>query len=83
MEKLKQAFIPRHLGVKSTTPYVLLLLETGCRPIEVHAMIRVLKYINRIRLMDDLRMPKHAWDASFGYRNPKKQIALNRVDVGH
>ena len=54
IEKLQKAFIRRHLGIKSTTPYALMLLETGRRPIEMYAMIRVVRYINRVRQMDEI-----------------------------
>ena len=64
IEKLQKAFIRRHLSVKSTTPYVLMLLEIGCQSIEIHAMIQVLRYISWVHLMDDHRLPKQAWDAS-------------------
>ena len=79
IEKLQKAFIHRHLGVKSTTSYVLMLLETGCRPIEIHAMIQVLRYINWVRLMEDHRLPKRAWDASSRLQKTRKSKVLLAV----
>lgn len=40
-------------------------------------MIRVLKYINRIRLMDDHRIPKRAWDASSRLQKTRKSKVLS------
>lgn len=77
IEKLQKAFIRRHLGIKSTTPYVLLLLETGRRPIEVYAMVRVLRYVIRVRQMDDSRLPKKAWAASTCLQKTRKSKVLS------
>ena len=60
IEKLQKAFIRQHLGIKTTTPYVVMLLETGRRPIEMYAMIRVLRYTARVRQMDDNKLHKCA-----------------------
>eukprot|EP00249_Psilotum_nudum_P028407 c37470_g1_i1 orf=112-294(+) len=59
---MQKSFIRRHLGIKATTPYSILLLETGCLPIEIHALKRVLKYITKIRNMGNDRLPKKAWE---------------------
>lgn len=45
IEKMQKAFLCRHLGVKVTTPYPVLLLERRRRPIEFQALIRVMHYI--------------------------------------
>ena len=77
IEKLQKAFIRRHLGIKSTTPYVLMLLETGRRPIEIYAMVRVLRYVTRIHQMNDNRLPKKAWAASTCLQKTKKSKVLS------
>ena len=77
IEKLQKAFIHRHLGIQSTTPYVLLLLETSRRPIEVYAMIRVLRYVICIRQMYDGRLPKKAWAASTCLQKTRKSKVLS------
>ena len=77
IEKLQKAFIRRHLGIKSTTPYVIMLLETERRPIEMYAMIRVLRYITRVRQMDDNRLPKRAWGASTRLQKTLKSKVLS------
>ena len=68
----KKAFIFRHLGVINTTPFVLMLLEMGCWPGEIHAMIWVLKYINPIHVMDDHRIPKRSGMLVHAYRRLEK-----------
>eukprot|EP00249_Psilotum_nudum_P023837 c29002_g1_i1 orf=1190-2446(+) len=64
IEKMQKSFIRRHLGIKATTPYSILLLETGCIPIELHALKRVFKYITKVKNMDGERLPKKAWEES-------------------
>mgnify|MGYP006925740047 CR=1 FL=1 len=46
----------RQLGVKSSTSYPIMLLDTGARPIEVQAMQKVYKYITRVKYMPDRRL---------------------------
>ena len=76
IKKLQKAFIRRHLGIKSTTPYLLLLLEIGRRPIEAYAMIRVLRYAIRVRQMENDKLPKRAWDASTRLQKTRKSKVL-------
>ncbi|MCO5551454.1 hypothetical protein L7F22_004957 [Adiantum nelumboides] len=45
IEKLQKKFLCRYMGVKATTPYSVMLLETGKRPLEMLALQRVHKYI--------------------------------------
>ena len=54
IEKIKQK-----LGVKVSTSYSIMLLETGAWPIEVLAMKRVYKYIKKVKNMPHHRLPKH------------------------
>ena len=77
IEKLQKPFIRSHLGIKSTTPYVLLLLETGRRPIETYAMVCVLRYITRVHQLDDSGLPKKAWAASTCIQKTKKSKVLS------
>ena len=64
IEKIQKAFLRRHLGVKPTTPYSVLLLETGRRPIEFHALIKVMQYLIEVQQMQPDRLPHKAWNAS-------------------
>lgn len=50
IENMQQAFLHRHLSVKPTTPYLVLLLEIGRRPIEFHALIRVMQYLIEVEV---------------------------------
>ena len=77
IEKLQKAFIRRHLGIKSTTPYILLLLEIGRRPIGVYAMVWVLRYEIHIHQMDDNRLSKKAWAASTCLQKTRKSKVLS------
>ena len=54
-----------------------MLLETGRRPIEMYALIRLLRYITRVRQMDDNRLPKHAWGASTRLQKTRKSKMLS------
>lgn len=38
--------------------------KTGCQLIEMHAMVRVLRYATQVWQMDDSRLRKRAWNAS-------------------
>ena len=52
-EKLQNSFIRRYLGVRVTTPYSLLLMETGRLPMEFHGLIRTLRYkVASVHCMD-------------------------------
>ncbi|MCO5579440.1 hypothetical protein L7F22_033295 [Adiantum nelumboides] len=62
IEKLQKKFLCRYMGVKATTPYSVMLLETGKRPLEMLALQRVHKYIMKVKLMPKSRIPHIAWD---------------------
>lgn len=62
MEKFQKKFLSRHLGVKTTTPYSVMLLETGRRPLEITTMQRVYKYIMKVKRMPTNCMPHVAWE---------------------
>ena len=61
IEKLQKKFLCRHMGVKATTPYSVMLLEMRKRPLEMIALQRVHKYIVKIKLMPNNRIPHKAW----------------------
>ncbi|MCO5576821.1 hypothetical protein L7F22_030641 [Adiantum nelumboides] len=60
--KLQKKFLCRYMGVKATTPYSVMLLETGKRLLEMLALQRVHKYIMKVKLMPKSRIPHIAWD---------------------
>ncbi|MCO5607655.1 hypothetical protein L7F22_061853 [Adiantum nelumboides] len=62
IEKIQMKFLCRHLGVKSTSPYSMMLLEMGNRPLEMKALQRVYKYIVKVKMTPTNRIPHLAWD---------------------
>ena len=58
--KIEKVFLRRQLGVKSSTSYPTMRLETSDWPIERLAMQRVYKYITRVNDMLDHRLSKQA-----------------------
>ena len=69
IKRLQKNFICRYLGVRVTTPYSMLLMESRCLPIEYYGLIRTLRYIQKIKMMHSDRIPRHAWDMC---QKPKK-----------
>ena len=51
IEKFKKVLSHRQLGVKSSTSYLVMLLESGAQPIEVLALQRVYEHIIKIKNM--------------------------------
>lgn len=51
IEKIQKKFLCKHLGVKKTTPYSVMLLETGNMPLEIKALKRMHAYILKIKTM--------------------------------
>lgn len=76
IEKIQKKFLCRHLGVKKTTPYSVLLLETGTRPLEMKALQRMLTYIMKVKLMPSTRIPHIAWKAGCALQKTKKSKLL-------
>lgn len=77
IEKIQKSFLCKHLGVKKTTPYSILLLETGCRPLEIRALKRMFAYIMKIKLMPANRIPSIAWIAGSAPQKTKKSKFLS------
>lgn len=75
-EKIQKKFLCRHLGVKKTTPYSVLLLETGRMPIEMKALRQVYTYIMKIKLMPPTRLPHIAWNVGGKPQKTKKSKFL-------
>ena len=69
IEKLQKSFIRHYMAVKTTTPYSILLMEAGCLPIEYKGLLRVRRYLQKVKAMPDTRLPKQAWAAC---NKPKK-----------
>lgn len=79
IEKMQKSFLKRQLGIRTTTPYSIMLLETGCRPIELRALERVFKYIQRLKDLQPHRLPKRAWEAS---KRPQKTNKSKMLSSG-
>lgn len=75
IEKLQKKFLCRHLGVKTTTPYSVMLLETGKRPLEIQALQRVYRYLMKVKLMPTSRIPCLAWDIGCKPQKTHKQVS--------
>ena len=58
VEKLQKNLILQYLGVRTTTPYSTLLIEARCLPIEYHGLLRVLRYIQKVKRMHKDRLPR-------------------------
>ncbi|RYA45995.1 hypothetical protein, partial [Enterobacter cloacae complex sp. CH23B] len=62
IEKIQKKFLYRHMGVKKTTPYSVLLLETSKRPLEMKALQKLYTYIMKVKAMPNTRIPRIAWE---------------------
>ena len=51
IEKVQKSFIRKYIGVRVTTPYSMLLVESGCLPIEYYGLVRTLQYIQMVKGM--------------------------------
>ncbi|MCO5596688.1 hypothetical protein L7F22_050756 [Adiantum nelumboides] len=63
-ENVQKRFLTKFFQVKTQTPYMLLLLESGSRPIEVMGMERVVGYMLNMQKKASHWLPKIAWEAS-------------------
>ena len=63
IEKIQKKFLCRHMGIKTTTPYSVMLLETGKRPLEMQALQRVHRYLMKVKTMRERSLPYMAWQA--------------------
>jgi hypothetical protein len=50
--------IKNKFKIKSSVPYDIMLSEMGAAPIEAIAMVRLIRYLNKIEQMEDGRWPK-------------------------
>ena len=64
VEAIQKLFLEMELGVKTQTPYTLLLAEAGLLPLEVEALYLTLQYAMRVQALTDSRLPKQAFYAS-------------------
>jgi hypothetical protein len=64
VEVIQKLFLEMELGVKSQTPYTLLLAEVGLLPLEVEALYLTLQYVLRVETLANSRLPKQAFLAS-------------------
>lgn len=77
IEKIQKKFLCRHVGVKKTTPYSVLLLETGKRPMEMKALKRMYTYIMKIKAMPTTRIPRIAWETGCAPQKTNKSKFLS------
>ena len=77
IEKIQKMFLRRNLGVKSTTTYQVMLLETGTRPIEMLAIQRVYRYITKVKNMPSHRLPYLAWNVGCKLQKTHKSKILS------
>ena len=76
IEKIQKKFICRHLGVKKTTPYSVLLLEIGLLPLEISALKQMYAYIIKVKTMPSTCIPHIAWEAGSAPQKTKKSKFL-------
>ncbi|MCO5587893.1 hypothetical protein L7F22_041845 [Adiantum nelumboides] len=76
-ENVQKRFLTNFLQVKTQTPYMLLLLESGSLPIEVMGMERVVEYMIKMRLNPSHRLPTIAWEASKKVQKTHKSKILS------
>jgi len=80
-ENVQKRFLTNFLQVKTQTPYVLLLLESGCLPIEVPIEVmdieRVVEYMIKMRQRPSHRLPTIAWEASQKVQKTHKSKILS------
>ena len=63
---------------ETLTFYLVMLLETGARPMEVLTMQRKYKYITKVKNMFDHGLPKQAWNIGCKvHKNKKDQTLLD------
>ena len=79
IEKIQKCFIHRYVGVRVTTPYSLLLMESGCLPIEYYGLIRTLRYIQKVSNMPQERLPRQVWETC---KRPKKNYKSKFLTSG-
>ena len=77
IEKIQKKVLCRHLGVKKTTPYSILLLETSSRPLEIKALKRMFTYIMKVKLMPADCIPNIAWTTGNALQKTKKSKFLS------
>ena len=60
IQKTQKMFLHGQLGLKSSTSYPIMLLETSAQPINVLVIQRVYRYIAKVMNMLDHRLPRQA-----------------------
>ena len=69
IEKIQRMFLRKQLGIKSTTSYQVMFLETGVRPIEILALHRLYRYITKFKNMPNPILAQLVWNV--GCKLPK------------
>ena len=60
-EKIQKRQITNKFKIKSSVPYDIMLSEVGATPVEALAMVRLIRYLKKIKQMEDNRWPKVAF----------------------
>lgn len=76
-ENVQKRFLTNFFQVKTQTPYMLLLLESGSLSIEVLGMQRVVEYMLKIRRSPSHRLPRIAYEASQKVQKTSKSKILS------
>ena len=58
IEKIQQHMITSKFKIKSLVPYEIMLSEMGVASIEAIAMVRLIRYLQRVEQMEEGRWPK-------------------------
>ena len=61
IEKIQKMFLRRQLGVKSTTTYQVMILETNVLTIEILMLQRAYRYITKVK-----NIPNHSYHILLG-----------------
>ena len=75
IEKIQKLFLTNFLAVRRTTPYPILLLETGSMPLEALGMEQLLRYIKKINRMPEDRLPSIAWKALVASHKKPRRVS--------
>ena len=72
VERVQKRFFTNYMGVKSTTPYLLLLEEAGQPMLECRALEKTIAYVRKIEAFSSCRLPLMAKQVSTQAQRLKK-----------
>ena len=79
IEKIQKCLITNKFKIKSVVPYAILLSDTGTAPSEAIAMVRVIRYLKKLRKwkrVDDLSLSLMTYCAR------EKKLGCNKITNG-